>query len=161
MSINTPTHRLDTLFTTLTASHVLEVRIAFSGGGDEGGADAITVSYADGHSATFTTWSQTDLPWVHDVGALPHWLYSGFAGDYSVNGELVLDVARRTVSVTAKERGYRIHSVSYDTRAFVETVTTLEATRDAQLADLQERLASESTLRTGARDGDSLPSCRQ
>jgi hypothetical protein len=146
MSSNTPTHRLDALFTTLAAAHVLVIRIAFSGGGDEGGADEIAVSYADGHSEIVTTWWQTDLPWVRDVGDLPHWLYSGFDGEFSVDGELCLDVRRRTVSVTARERGFRIHPVAYDTPAFIETVTALEAQRDAQQVAVHARLSSESLL---------------
>lgn len=151
MSTDTPTQRLDALFATLTAAHVLDVRIAFSGGGDEGGADTLTLSYADGHTETVTSWWDTDVPWIKDVGQLPHWLYDSFAGDFSVDGELVLDVTARTVTVDATEHEYRAHTVTYDTNEFLEKTRSdafldTVATQDTETDAMHAHVASAPSL---------------
>lgn len=137
---NALTHRqtaLDSLFDTLVDAGVRDVHIEYSGGHDEGGADAITVTHIDGREETFDAPYRSTTSYVRELAPLPAWLYSSFAGEFRVSGEIFLDVSGRTVTVEGAESTYHTESVYHDTTAFLQRVSE----KDAWLAEIRRALS--------------------
>ncbi len=89
--------------------------VAFSGGNDEGGPDSITLYVGEGELSTLTTWptgTRTVEEQAEDrlADALSDPIfeaYGTFAGDFDVTGEVIWDVAERSVQMIRDERsGY-------------------------------------------------------
>ena len=76
--------------------------IRFSGGGDEGGADQITVTWANGTTKDLDVYREGLSSLLSDI---PSWKYYSFAdgGGFHVNGTITVDVAKNTVTFLCYE----------------------------------------------------------
>jgi len=90
--------------------------VEFSGGNDEGGPDAITLFKGEGTLRTLQTWWQAGDP-DNELVALSDALsdpvfeaYGTFAGDFEVTGEVIWDVAGKSVQMIRDERSEYQHS---------------------------------------------------
>lgn len=104
----------DEAWTALTLRGVDYAVVQFSGGNDEGGADAITLTRQEGDTlvkvAELRGWSDVDRDSPEDE-ALGDALegpvrdsYGGFAGEFWVNGTVTWDVTKREIRQDADER---------------------------------------------------------
>jgi hypothetical protein len=111
------------VFTTLRSRGADRAVVVFSGGGDEGGADSITL-YAgeEGLSplSLDTYVSETPQGSVNPDVELADALsdpvnkeYGGFAGDFDVMGEVVWETDDETVKLVKDERASYEHSEVY------------------------------------------------
>jgi hypothetical protein len=93
--------------------------VEFSGGNDEGGPDAITLFRGENALRTLPTWWQAGDPEKHlvalsDVLSEPVFqAYGSFAGDFDVTGEVIWDLAEKTVQMIRDERSDYEHSEDY------------------------------------------------
>jgi hypothetical protein len=84
--------------------------VQFSGGNDEGGPDSITLLTGENVLRTLPTWWQggeedAQLIALSDALSAPVFeAYGTFAGDFEVSGEVIWDVAGRTVQMIRDER---------------------------------------------------------
>lgn len=122
----------DAVFAELKARGATHARIAFSGGNDEGGTDAIELvagatvlsrlpeypPYEWDNGGPVLTGS-IDEPETRD-GLLGNALaepiyarYRSFAGEFEVEGTVSWDVASKTVSCAAQERSYDVDDVEW------------------------------------------------
>ena len=109
-------------FAELRKRGIAKVVVSFSGGGDEGGCDDITLFNAEGAKVGTLQeeyigdrWDATLQKWVPmgdrtadgdlaDVLCKPVYdKYYTFAGEFHVNGEVVWDVAKGTVNMQGSE----------------------------------------------------------
>ena len=103
MKHNTVTHKLAFWCERLAAQGVAKVTLEFSGGGDEGGCDVITLTNETGDEVTYTDGWKADNPVVRDLNEIPHWLYGSFAGEFSVSGTFTIDVVTATIRGEGQE----------------------------------------------------------
>lgn len=118
----------DEVFAELERRNAARAVVEFSGGNDEGGADRVTLHdeddveiaelqedlpcyvYDDAHKAHVpyepTDDEEADARLAETLTAPVYDEYSGFAGDFSVEGRVVWDVASRTVSMNGSETEY-------------------------------------------------------
>jgi hypothetical protein len=111
---------------------VVKAVVAYSGGNDEGGVESITLTVALANGSTEERqfepyvgsgyryergeWRQIEPPTDDDsilaqqLGAPVYERYGGFAGDFSVNGHVVFDVAASTVKI---EEDYEVPRSDY------------------------------------------------
>ena len=95
---------LEDLFDALAKRGITLVRIKFSGGGDEGGCDAVVLRDASGIDKQIDPYTSRD-GLIEALSELPNWLYGGFEVD-GVIGELVVDVVGRRVTGNGQERDW-------------------------------------------------------
>jgi hypothetical protein len=94
--------------------------VAFSGGGDEGGPDSITLYTGEQELSTLPTWPGTSKDAVDTDIELADALsdpiskeYGSFAGDFDVTGEVIWQTEGETVKLTKDERANYEHSEDY------------------------------------------------
>lgn len=97
--------------------------VAFSGGGDEGGADSITLYKGEQELSTLPPDAYIDKrthgpvdPDVELADALSdpvHREYGGFSGDYDVEGAVVWETKGETVTIAQDLRADYEHSETY------------------------------------------------
>ncbi len=93
--------------------------LEFSGGNDEGGPDTITLYKGEGRVGGLSpsAYAGVDSTAAQKAEAeLVAWLsqpiydqYGGFDGDFDVYGELIWDVAKRSVEIVGEERSEYSH----------------------------------------------------
>ena len=85
--------------------------IRFSGGGDEGGADQITVTWANGTTKDLDVYREGLSSLLSDI---PSWKYYSFAdgGGFHVNGTITVDVAKNSVVFECTEEIAEDHYVT-------------------------------------------------
>ena len=91
----------------MRAAGATRAKIQFSGGGDEGGADQITVTYADAIKHDLPVYSDDELSQL--LSDIVSWKYYSFAdgGGFHVNGTITVDVAANTVTFLCYEETSR------------------------------------------------------
>lgn len=84
--------------------------IEFSGGGDEGGTDRIVLTLGDGSTKELYEWPRDGQELTEEETTLISYItqpvyekYHGFAGEFSVHGTVVWDVAARKVLMNGEE----------------------------------------------------------
>jgi hypothetical protein len=93
--------------------------VEFSGGNDEGGPDTITLFKGHEPLRTLPTWwqpgdAEEHLLALSDALSDPVFeAYGNFAGDFEVNGEVIWEVATKTVQMIRDERSEFEHSEEY------------------------------------------------
>lgn len=95
--------------------------VEFSGGNDEGGPDSITLYAGEDALTTLPAWYDgEDDPKEQSNARLAAALsdpvfeqYGTFAGDFDVTGEVIWDVAAKTVQMIRDERSDYEHSEDY------------------------------------------------
>lgn len=95
--------------------------VEFSGGNDEGGADAITLYMAAAAPHALPTWfegeqsaeSRRDERLADALSGPVYEEYGTFAGDFDVSGEVIWDLAEWTVQMVRDERADYEHSERY------------------------------------------------
>lgn len=93
--------------------------VRFSGGNDEGGADAVDLYREQQHLCTISAWSShedatsADAPLVDALSQPVFKAYGTFAGDFDVTGEVIWDVKAQTVQMIRDERCDYEHSEEY------------------------------------------------
>ena len=85
--------------------------IRFSGGGDEGGADQITLTYADGGTKDLGIYEKGLSSLLSDI---PSWKYYSFAdgGGFHVDGTITVDVAKNSVVFECTEEIAEDHYIT-------------------------------------------------
>lgn len=110
------------VFGKLRSMGIARAVVEFSGGGDEGGVDSITLEYQDGKSKEIseyyenTTWDSSAKKWVKPEGnpteeesisvelSTPVYdKYHTFAGEFHVNGRVIWDVEKSKVTMEGQE----------------------------------------------------------
>jgi hypothetical protein len=95
----------DEVFQQLRQKGVKKAVVHFSGGNDEGGADSIVLHTSDGTETEAVGWRSTSEGELNNALSEPVYAaYGGFAGDFSVDGEVVWDVEKRTVVMSKSEQ---------------------------------------------------------
>jgi len=97
--------------------------VAFSGGGDEGGPDSITLFIGEEELSTLSLLGHngetskdavdTDEELVDALSEPIFDEYHGFAGDFDVMGEVVWEIDGNTVKMVKDERASYEHSEAY------------------------------------------------
>jgi hypothetical protein len=106
-------------FTALARLGADRAVVAFSGGNDEGGPDAITLFSGEEELRTLPTWWQSgdaekELVPLSDALSTPVFeAYGTFAGDFAVDGQVIWDVTEKTVRLIRDERSDYQHSEDY------------------------------------------------
>ena len=86
--------------------------VQFSGGNDEGGPDSITLYEAENELTLLPTWphgedtvaAKADARLADALSDPLFEAYGTFAGDFEVSGEIIWDVAGKTVQMVRDER---------------------------------------------------------
>jgi len=95
--------------------------VQFSGGNDEGGPDSIALYKGEEEICALSTWpsreevedAPADARLVDALSEPVFQEYGTFAGDFDVTGEVIWDVAERTVRMVKDERADYEHSEAW------------------------------------------------
>jgi len=93
------------VFREMATRKVVRAEVEYSGGNDEGGADTIRLFHEDGHKEELEPYDNTDVL-IDQLSELPGLEYGSFAGDFSVSGTFVVDLATRSIKMDGQESSY-------------------------------------------------------
>jgi hypothetical protein len=99
----------EAVYDALSALNVSEARVTFSGGNDEGGADALSLIKADDPTVTYDVnlWGgddeKVDKDLVQRLCEPIYDQYGSFAGEFSVYGTLIWNVTTRKCYIDGQE----------------------------------------------------------
>lgn len=100
----------------LAAANIERIEASFSGGNDEGGVDSIKVVFEDGTKINLKVWGSQKAVIAGDetlagkiaalVDQIVYSKYYTFAGDFSVRGDLVVDVLKGEINMEGEESNW-------------------------------------------------------
>lgn len=100
----------EAVFSKLEEIGAAKVVVCFSGGHDSGGADFVRITLGDGSSKDIYEWTREEGEQTEAETELAKILsepvyeqYGSFCGEFSVQGEIIYDLADRTVVMEGSE----------------------------------------------------------
>lgn len=100
----------EAVFSKLEEIGAARVVVGYSGGHDSGGADFIRITLGDGSTKDIYEWTPEDSDQTDEEKQLAEMLaapvyeqYGSFCGEFSVDGEIIYDLADRTVVMSGNE----------------------------------------------------------